>query len=150
MKLFGNLTKGDDVYVAVVEDTEFRGGIKTRKVKNVTTYYETGTVSIDFEDGLTILARLYDSCQVRTPNANRDKASEPFFATIYSPEYESCIREFKRLSGERLKKATEEYKLIGEQLARICLVSSEASSLVRDFEKKKENKEVVLETVFAD
>jgi len=149
MKLFGNLTKGDDVYVAVVEDTEFRGGIKTKKVKNITTYYETGAVSIDFEDGVTIIARLYDSCQVIMPG-NRDNVSEPFFAMIYSPEYETCIKELKRLAGERMKKLTDEYKLVGEQLARICLVSSEASSLVRDFEKKKEKEEVVLETVYAD
>lgn len=140
---FGEIKKGDVIYVAIVKNSEIVDqDIKTKNVTEVYLYKDNGGVEIHFDDSSMIIPG-QDEEYVISGMGCLSNILNPFNFTIFATSRDTCALALSRIISTKMAQLSEDYKKINIQMARLCLMSSVA----REIESKSS---VVLEPVYAD
>ena len=140
---FGEIKKGDVIYVAVVKNSEIVDqDVRTKNVTEVYLYKDNGGVEIHFDDSSMIIPG-QDEEYVISGMGCLSNILNPFNFTIFATSRDTCALALSRIVSTKMAQLSEDYKKINIQMARLCLMSSVA----REIESKSS---VVLEPVYAD
>lgn len=140
---FGEVKKGDSIYLLEVKDSEIIDKeIKKKLVSEVCINDSINSIEIKFSDGSVIIPNKDDDYVVRGLSSIVELL-EPFVFRVYATTYECCYETIKKIVESKIKLIEEESKKMDWQMEKLYYMDTVVGSMnVKEL--------VVLEPVFAD
>lgn len=140
---FKELKEGDVVYCITVKNSEIiNGKIKPKIIGEINNYTETDKIEIHFTDKTMIIPGKEESYLIKGFETLSNNLN-PFNFTLYGTSFDLCKKIIDRIVSTKITQLTEDYKKVGTQMARLCLMRS----IIEKIEKASS---IVLEPIYAD